>query len=92
MFDPINEGIGPMRTGMLDGARAAEPRLAWTKLGLWLVALARRLAPPDGVMREDEMPDWIKRDIGWRDGPAERPRAELEGWSRREPSGRSRTD
>ena len=81
-----------MRTGMLEGARAAEPRHALKKLGLWLTALAQRFAWADGVMREEEMPDWIKRDIGWRDGPAERPRLELEACIRREAPVRRRGD
>ena len=79
-----------MRTGMLEGARAAEPRHALKKLGLWLAALVRSRSQAHNVMREEEMPDWIKRDIGWRDGPAERPRLELEACIRREAPRRRR--
>ena len=71
-----------MPTGSIERSRnrnAARPLAGFLS---WIASLWPGLQRPVKTLREDEMPDWLKRDIGWRDGPAERSRAVVEGWER----------
>ncbi|ALN74174.1 hypothetical protein [Aureimonas sp. AU20] len=71
-----------MRTRSIERARSRTASGLLAKLSLWISSVRQRLAQHVCVLQEEEMPDWLKRDIGWRDGPADAPRAVVEGWSR----------
>ncbi|WP_427024091.1 hypothetical protein ACP4J4_16425 [Aureimonas ureilytica] len=71
-----------MSTGSIERAGVPSARGLTGKLALWIALLRRRFALREKTYREDEMPNWILRDIGWRDGPADAPRAVVEGWDR----------
>ena len=71
-----------MSTGSIERAGVPSARGLAGKLALWMAFLRQRFALRAKIYREDEMPDWIKRDIGWHDGPADAPRAVVEGWDR----------
>ncbi|WP_019996972.1 hypothetical protein [Aureimonas ureilytica] len=71
-----------MSTGSIERAGVPSARGLTGKLALWMAFLRQRFVLRAQTCREDEMPDWIQRDIGWRDGPADAPRAVVEGWDR----------
>lgn len=71
-----------MPTGSIERADAGQASRRAGKFVLWMGRVWQRLAWPVTVLREDEMPDWLLRDLGWRDGPADAPRAKVEGWDR----------
>ncbi len=71
-----------MPTGSIERADAGQASRPAGKFVLWMGRLWQRLVSPADVLREEEMPDWLVRDLGWRDGPADAPRAKVEGWGR----------